>query len=135
MIEDCPPKVHPSQIAQILSATTKTVIFPEAYKDFEDVFSLESAGHLPLHEDHDHAINLIDGKQPPYRPIYSLSENKLYILWAYIDKHLANRFIRHSKSPSGAPILFVPKPNRGLRPCMNYRGLNNLTIKNRYPLP
>ena len=135
MVDGAPPEVHPSRRAQISSTTAETVTLPEAYKDFEDVFSIENAGHLPPHEDHDHAIDLIDGKQPPYGPIYSLSENELSILRAYIDKNLANGFIRPSKSPSGAPILFVPKPNGGLRLCVDYRGLNNLTIKNRYPLP
>ena len=85
-----------------------------------------------LHKDHDHAIDLVDDKQPPYGPIYSLSENELSILRAYIDKNLANGFIRPSKSPADAPILFVPKTNGGLRLCVDYRGLNNLTIKNQY---
>src|SRR5947209_15212703 len=43
--------------------------------------------------------------------------------------------IQSSKSPAGAPILFVPKKNGKLRMCIDYRGLNNVTIKNRYPLP
>ena len=135
MIESCPLEVHPSRIAQIAAATTEPVIIPEAYKDFEDVFSTKNASQLPPHEDHDHAIDLVDGKQPPYGPIYSLSENELSVLRAYIDKNLANGFIRPSKSPVGAPILFTPKSNGTLRLCVDYRGLNNLTIKNRYPLP
>ncbi len=53
----------------------------------------------------------------------------------YIKNNLANGFIRPSKSPAGAPILFDKKPDASLRLCMDYRGLNNLTIKNRYPLP
>ena len=121
-------------MAQISSATAKPVTIPEAYKDFEDVFSTKKTGHLPLHEDYNHAIDLVDDKQPSYGPIYSLSKNELSILWTYIEKNLANGFIRPSKSPAGAPILFVSKPNRGLRLCVDYRGLNNLTIKNRYPL-
>lgn len=133
MIEGYLPEVHPSRLAQISAATAETVILPEAYKDFEDVFLVENAGHLPLHEDHDHAIDLIDGKPPPYGPIYSLSGNELSILRAYIDRNLANRFIRPSKSPCSAPILFVPKSNGSLRLCVDYWGLNNLTIKNRYP--
>ena len=53
----------------------------------------------------------------------------------YIETHLKTGFIRPSKSPAGAPILFDKKPNGSLRLCVDYRGLNNLTIKNRYPLP
>ena len=52
----------------------------------------------------------------------------------YIETNLANGFIRPSKSPAGAPIFCVRKPDNSLRLCFNYRGLNNLTIKNRYPL-
>ena len=60
MVEDGPPHVHPSRIAQISTTTSQPVILPEAYKDFEDVFSIKNAGHLAPHEDHDHAIDLID---------------------------------------------------------------------------
>ena len=56
-------------------------------------------------------------------------------LKAYIETNLANGFIRPSKSPAGAPILFDRKSDGSLRLCVDYRGLNNLTIKNRYPLP
>ena len=54
---------------------------------------------------------------------------------AYIEANLVSNFIRPSKSLAGAPILFVRKKNGSLRLCVNYRGLNNPTIKNRYPLP
>ena len=84
------------------------------------MFLVKNAGHLPPNEDHDHAIDLIDGKQPPYKPIYSLSKNELSIFRAYIDKNLGIGFIRPSKSSSGALILFVPKPNGGLQLCVDY---------------
>ena len=54
---------------------------------------------------------------------------------AYIKTHLKTEFIRPHKSLAGIPILFDKKPNIGLRLYVDYRGLNNLTIKNRYPLP
>ena len=62
MIESYPPQVHPPQMAQISSTTTEPVTIPEVYNDFEDGFSTENAGHLPVHEDHAHAINLMDDK-------------------------------------------------------------------------
>ena len=65
----------------------------------------------------------------------ALLKNELCIPWAYIEKNLANRFIKPSKSPAGAPILFDFKLNRDLRLYVNYWGLNNLIIKNWYPLP
>ncbi len=81
-----------------------------------------------------HAIELIEEKQPPYGPIYAFSPVELETLKAYIETHLKTGFIRPFKSPAGAPILFDKKPDGSLRLCVNYRGLNNLTIKNRYPL-
>ena len=59
---------------------------------------------------------------------------RLETLKAYMD-NLANGFTKPSKSPAGALILFNRKLDGSLRLCVNYRGLNNLTIKNRYPLP
>ena len=53
----------------------------------------------------------------------------------YIETNLKNGFIRPSKFPAGAPILFDKKPDGSFRLCVDYRGLNNLTIKNQYPLP
>jgi hypothetical protein len=60
---------------------------------------------------------------------------KLTMLHEYIDENLSKNFIRHSKSPTGAPILFVKKKDGSLRMCVDYRGLNKVTKKNRYPLP
>ena len=77
-----------------------------------------------------HAIDLEPGKQPPYGPIYSLGPVELETLKIYIKTNLANGFIRPSKSPVGAPILLVRKLDGSLRLCVDYRGLNNLTIKN-----
>ena len=82
-----------------------------------------------------HVIKLEEGKQPPFGPIYSLSPVELEIMKTYIETNLANGFIRPSKSPTGALILFNRKPNRSLYLCVDYWGLNNITIKNRYLLP
>ena len=57
------------------------------------------------------------------------------MLQEYIDLNLKLGRIRPSKSPAGAPILFVPKKDGGLRLCVDYRGLNRVSVKNRYPLP
>jgi hypothetical protein len=53
----------------------------------------------------------------------------------YLTENLAKGFIWHSKSPAGTPILFVKKKDGSLRLCVDYRGLNKITKKNRYPLP
>ncbi len=82
-----------------------------------------------------YAIELVNDWQPPYDPIYNLGPVELETLKAYIENNLANDFIRPSKSPAEAPILFDKKPNGSLKLCVDYQGLNNLTIKNQYLLP
>ena len=108
---------------------------PEKYQDFMGVFSKEAAGMLPDHHTMEHRIDLEPGSQPPYGPVYALSEKELEVLREYLDTSLAKGWIRRSTSPAGAPIMFVPKKGGGLRLCVDYRGLNRITIKNRTPLP
>ena len=108
---------------------------PVKYHDFVDVFSKKNADILPQHRPYDCPIDLEPGTQPPWGPIYSLSESELKALREYLDEHLAKGFIQHSKSPAGAPILFVKKKDGSLRLCVDYRALNRITVKNRYPLP
>ncbi len=107
----------------------------KAYRDLANVFSPSNANFLPPHRDEDHAIELKPEKTPSFDPLYNLSEYQLKTLRGYIDKNLANGFIRPSKSSAGAPVLFIPKPDGTLRLCVDYRGLNSMTIKNRYPFP
>ena len=130
------PEIYLDKEAQIAFLLTKEVKIPDKYSDFTDVFSEEKALVLPeCTEFNEHAIDLEDGKQPPYGPIYSLGPVELETLKTYIETHLKTGFIQPSKSPTGAPILFDKKPDGNLRLCVDYRGFNNLTIKNRYPLP
>lgn len=90
---------------------------------------------LPKHQDWDHEIKLVEGKQSTFGPIYQLSEKELKELDAYLKTNLGKGFIRPSSSSAGYPILFVPKKDGRLRLCVDYRKLNEITIKNRYPLP
>ena len=83
----------------------------------------------------EHAIELEEGKQPSFGSIYNLGSVELKMLKTYIEINLANSFIRPSKSPTKAPILCDRKLDRSFRFCVGYRSLNNITIKNRYPLP
>ena len=130
------PGIHPDRAAQIASLLAEEVKILDKYLDFTDVFLEEKALVLPERTElNKHAIDLEDGKQPPYGPIYSLGPVELETLKTYIETHLKTGFIWPSKSPAGAPILFDKKPDGSLRLCVDYRGLNNLTIKNRYPLP
>lgn len=108
---------------------------PIQYEGYEDVFSEELAGEIPAHAAHDYKIELLSNTQPPYRPIYNLSEKELKVLREYIHAALEKGWIRPSTSPTGAPILFVPKKDGSLRLCVDYRGLNEVTVRDRYPLP
>ncbi len=108
---------------------------PKAYRDLAKVFSLSNANSLPTYRDEDCAIELEPEKTPPFGPLYNLSEYQLKTLREYIDKNLANRFIRPLKSSAGAPVFFTPKPDGTLRLCVDYRGLTSMTIKNRNHLP
>lgn len=145
-----PPPGH-----RILSATTNVApaTFPEDYQDSEEyiremkslvpgqyhdlltAFSKQKADQLPPHRSYDLSIELEEGKTPPYGPLYSLSALELETLSIWLKENMDKGFIRASTSPAGAPILFVKKKNGDLRLCVDYRALNNITIKNRYPLP
>jgi len=108
---------------------------PACLKYHLDVFLASNAKKLAPHRDIDLAIELQPGKEPPYGPIYPLSQTELAALREFLEENIAKGFIRESKSPAGAPILFAPKKDGGLRLCVDYRGLNAITVKNRYPLP
>ena len=121
-----------TKIALLLA---EKVIIPAEYTDFVNVFLKELAEILPERTDiNKYAIELKESKQPPYKPIYTRGPIELEILMTYIETNLANDFIRPSKLPPVTLILFVCKPNGSLWLCVDYQGLNNLTIKNQYPL-
>ena len=83
-----------------------------------------------------HKIDLIsDSKIPPWRPIPALNLNELNALKEFIQTNLDRGYITHSRSPFGACVIFAKKKDGGLRVCIDYRGLNNITIKDRTPLP
>jgi hypothetical protein len=110
-----------------------TPTLPAELTEFADVFDEQAAVSQPPHNEAEHAIET-DGP-PPYGPIYPQSARELEELRKYISEALANGWIRTSVSPAGSPILFVQKADGSLRLCVDYRGLNKVTIKNRHPLP
>ena len=83
----------------------------------------------------DHAIDLKEGAEPPWGPIYPMSAYQLEQLDKYLKEMLAQGKITDSQSPYRVPILFVPKPDGSLQLYVDYRNLNKLTILNKYPLP
>ena len=111
---------------------------PEVEKilqEFKDVFPEELPMQLPPKRNIEHRIEVIPGNDPPHRAPYRLSQDELEELRTQLEGYLAKGFIRPSVSPYGAPVLFVRKKNGTLRLCVDYRALNKITIKNRYPLP
>ncbi|KAI0999387.1 hypothetical protein K3495_g8806 [Podosphaera aphanis] len=108
---------------------------PKYYHEYLDVFDRKQANSLPPHRSWDHAIELNPGKQSPVARPYSMNQHELKALRDYLEKELSKGFIRVSRSPAAAPVLFVKKANGELRFCIDYRGLNAITIRNRHSLP
>ncbi len=108
---------------------------PAEYLDLKGVFSKSRAASLPPHRPYDCAIELLSGMSPPKGRLYSLSTPEREAMEKYISDSLAAKIIRPSSSPAGAGFFFVEKKDGSLRPCIDYRGLNSITVKNTYPLP
>jgi hypothetical protein len=124
-----------SFVAQNGAERVETTSLPPEYSDFADVASEDDSKELAAHSRNDLAINVAEGEVPPYQPLYGLSEAELVVLRKYLAEFMQRGWIRRSKSPAGAPILFAKKKDGSLRLCVDYRGLNKVTVKNRHPLP
>ncbi|KAK3560561.1 hypothetical protein QTP86_010898 [Hemibagrus guttatus] len=107
---------------------------PRQYTDFQEVFSEERAARLPRHQVWDCAIDLLPNASPPKGRIYPLSLPESKAMEEYIETSLAAGHIWPSTSPAAAGFFFVGKKNGGLRPCIDYRGLNAITVRYPYPL-
>ena len=132
---DARPKTFRIYVMAKESKPVSNQRIPPEYQRYGKLFSDELETGLPEHSRWDHEITLQPGEEPKFHKIYPLSEDKLKALREYLDENLRKGYIRPSQSPAGYPILFVPKKNGKLRLCVDYRQLNNITIKNRYPLP
>ncbi|KAJ8519009.1 hypothetical protein ONZ45_g4010 [Pleurotus djamor] len=108
---------------------------PEEYHEFADVFSKGRAETLAEHRPYDLKIDLEEGAKPPVGGIIPLSQAEQLTVKKFIDEHLGMGFIRSTNSPHGAPVLFAKKKDGSLRLCVDYRGLNKVTRRDRYPLP
>ena len=113
-------------------------LLPKQYQEYYALFNPEEAEKLPPHRGPgvDHKIELEPkDSQPPWGPLYSMSRGELLVLRKELTSLLEKGFIRVSSSPAAAPVLFAKKPGGGLRLCIDYRALNAITRKDRYPLP
>ncbi|KAJ9532015.1 hypothetical protein QJQ45_003724 [Haematococcus lacustris] len=112
-----------------VSAPVKRLI-----NEYHTIFSEELRG-LPPTRKVAHTIPLEPGAKPPFRPMYQMSPAELQAVERQIKELLAHDLIEPSSSPFGAPVLFVTKADGSLRMCIDYRALNKVTVKNKYPLP
>jgi hypothetical protein len=110
-------------------------IIPEEYHDYLHVFEGKDDLGRPPHRHHDHRIPLLEGKVPPIQPLRALDEGRLWTIREYVAMSLEQGWIWSSMSPAVAPIHFVKKKDGTLRLCVDYRGLNAMTVKDQTPLP
>ncbi|GLU19566.1 hypothetical protein SLE2022_358110 [Rubroshorea leprosula] len=103
-------------------------------REFPDVFSEDLPG-LPPDREVEFAIDLVPGTGPVSKAPYRMAPAELKELKVQLEELLEKGFIRPSVSPWGAPVLFVKKKDGSMRLCIDYRELNKVTVKNRYPLP
>ncbi|KAK3525024.1 hypothetical protein QTP86_013377 [Hemibagrus guttatus] len=108
---------------------------PHAYVDFKEVFSEERAARLPSHQAWDCAIDLLPNASPPRGRVYPLLLPEAKAMEDYIEVALAAGHIRPSTFPVAAGFFFVGKKDGGLRPSIDYRGLNTITVRYPCPLP
>ena len=124
-----------SQAAKTCIESPDLSNIPREYWEFMDIFCKHRAKTLLGHRPYDLSIQIEEGSSPPLGPIYSLSALELQTLREFIEENTKVGTIRPSNSPCGAPVLFVKKKDGSLRLCVDYRGLNCLTHKDRYPIP
>ncbi|KAK1648050.1 hypothetical protein QYE76_065855, partial [Lolium multiflorum] len=102
--------------------------------EFQDVFPKELPG-MPPDREIEFTIDLIPGTAPIAKAPYKMGPKELKELKEQLDDLEQKGFIQESVSPWGSPVIFVDKRDGGRRMCGDYRNLNNVTIKNKYPLP
>ena len=108
---------------------------PTIYHDLTRVFSKDQALSLPPHRPYDCAIDLLPGAPLPVGRLYKLSVPEKETMRNYVSESLTSGIIRPSSSPVATGFFFVTKKDGSLRSCIDYRQLNTITVKNKYPLP
>ncbi|KAK3533899.1 hypothetical protein QTP70_034891 [Hemibagrus guttatus] len=130
------PKHLPVRATSIESPLeNRSVDIPACYAHFSNIFCPKRASKLPPHQPWDCAIDLLPGEPVPRGKIYPLSIPEEKAMEEYIEEALAQGYIHPSTSPAASSFFFVAKKDEGLRPCIDYRALNQITVKFRYPLP
>jgi hypothetical protein len=108
---------------------------PPQYRDKIAAFIPQDADTLPPHRSYDHKIELIPGSKLPATRNRPMSPRELRVVKRWLDGNLEKGFIRPSKSSVASPLLLAQKPGGGIRICVDYRAVNNISLKSRYPIP
>ena len=111
------------------------VTLSEEYLEFAEVFSEEAFQKMPPRRAYDHPIELDETFKPKVGKVYPLSPDEQKATDDFVEENLRNGKIRPSMSPQASSFFYVGKKDEGIRPCQDYRYVNEHTIKDAYPLP
>ena len=105
------------------------------FQDFEDVFPQETPAGLPPIRGIEHQIDLIPGAALPNRPQYRTNPEETKEIPRQVQELLDKGFVHESLSPCVVPVILVPKKDGSWRMCVDWRAINNITIRYRHPIP
>ena len=129
--------MHGKQIPKAVKVAPAATVpeITKLFEEFADVFPDELPLGLPVPRETDHTIDLIEGAKPPAHRVYRLSPAEDAELKKQLDAYLKAGQVEPARSPFGAGVLFARKKDGSMRMCIDYRALNNITQKDKYPLP
>ena len=107
-------------------------IVPQEYHNYLNIFSKKNSDSLPLYQKYDHKMYLEEKQKLSHAPLYKMSSKKLDVVKQYLDSYLAKKFLQASLASYSLPILFVKKPEKKIRFCVDYKKLNTITKKDCY---
>lgn len=122
-------EIKPDQFVEVPDSVA------EILEEFADVMPPELPKQLPPRRAVDHKIELEPGARAPAQAPYRMAPSELAELRRQLDELLESGYIQPSKAPYGAPVLFQKKQDGSMRMCVDYRALNKVTVKNKYPVP
>ncbi|MCO5555398.1 hypothetical protein L7F22_008944 [Adiantum nelumboides] len=133
-VKDSLSDVNKTQVNE--SGSQEDLELSKFLTQFQDVFIDDIPGELPPKPgDDDHAIELIPGSSPPNKPPYRVSQAQQEEIMRQVNELVEKGMVRPSSSPFCSPVLLVHKKDGTYRMCVDYRALNKITIKNRFPVP
>ncbi|MCO5553939.1 hypothetical protein L7F22_007465 [Adiantum nelumboides] len=133
-VKDSLSDVNKTQVNE--SGSQEDLEFSKFLNQFQYVFIDDIPGELPPKQgDDDHAIELIPGSSPPNKPPYRVSQAQQEEIMRQANELVEKGMVRPSSSPFCSPVLLVHKKGGTYRMCVDYRALNKITIKNKFPVP